>query len=516
MGKDKLVRNSLAVSGASGAAAIVAVGSTLLIVLTYGLKADADAYYVAILLPRLLTIIFHGSVVAVLLPAISRAVVGDDEARRERLVNNLLNHALLIGIMAYVLLLIVARGVTKVIAPGFDAETLRTCTALFRFAGVGIALAFPCEVLIAYLNSRGVFARPGAAEAIRTGCVAGSILLLSQSWGIRAAIWGFCVGYILQFVFLRAVAYSKGLRFDPILDRRDPEFRRVLSEMRYPLAGTAVNFAPMALQRSLASAVPGAVSAFSVAQQIIGMLFNVTLRSVNVASHPVVSRHAARQETEGVVDTLRRSVKLCALIGSAIFVFTVALNRDAVAIIAGLKSFSQANADLLCGLLTVLASILPVNGLVAILRSPHYAFGKPKIPAMHMIAMGALHVCFQLVLFRPFGVAGIAAAQVAWVWISVITIFMILPKDCKGVFTYAAGSLIKTVALAVCVGLGLYYARSHITVEILDASRALLVARLSLFACATTALLLVLFRTVLFAEYREFSRNPEVTERGEV
>jgi peptidoglycan biosynthesis protein MviN/MurJ (putative lipid II flippase) len=286
--------------------------------------------------------------------------------------------------------------------------------------------------------------------------------------------------------------------------------------MRYPLAGASVNFTPMVLQRSLASTVPGAVSAFSVAQQIIGMLFTVTLRSVNVASHPVVSRHAARQETEGVVATLRRSVKLCALIGSAIFVFTVALNREAVAVIANLKSFSQANADLLCGLLTVLALVLPVNGLVAILRSPHYAFGKPKIPAMHMIAMGAVHICLQLALFRPFGVKGIAAAQVAWVWISVVTIFMVLPNDCKGVFTYAAGSLAKTVALAVCVGLGLYYARSHIAVEILDASRASLLARLFLFVCATAALLLVLFRTVLFGEYREFSRNTEVTERGEV
>jgi len=512
----KLVRNSLAVSGASGVAAVVAVVSTAVIVVTYGLKADADAYYAAILLPRLLTIIFHGSVVAVLIPAISRAALGDDETRRERLVNNLLNHSFLIGFIGYGLLLMVAGGVAKVIAPGFDAETWRTCTALFRFAGVGIALTFPCEVLIAYLNSRGAFARPAAAEAIRTGCVAAFILLLSESWGIRAAIWGFSLGYVLQLVFLRAVAYSKGLRFDPILDRRGPEFRRVLSEMRYPLMGTTANFAPMVLQRSLASTVPGAVSAFSVAQQIIGMLFNVTLRSVNVASHPVVSRHAARQETEGVIVTLSRSVKLCALIGSAIFVFTVALNRDAVAIIADLKSFSQANADLLCGLLAILALVLPVNGLIAILRSPHYAFGNPRIPAMHMIAMGAVHVCFQLALFRPFGVKGVAVAQVVWVWISVATIFMILPKDCRGVFTNAAVTLTKTVALAVCVGLGLYYARSHITVEILDVSRLSLLARLFLFACATAALLLVLFRAILFAEYREFYRNPKVTERGKV
>lgn len=509
MATDSLVRNSLAVSIASGLSAVVGVVATALIVVTYGFSSDADAYYVAILIPRLLVIVFHGSVPAVFIPALSRTSSSSDgDSCQERLVNNLLNHALLLGVVAYAVLYLLAPWATKAMGTGFDDDTWQVCTRLFRFAAVSIALGFPVEVLAAYLNRRGVFARPSGAEALRTGSIITAIFVLPRRLGIDAAIMGFAFGSVLQFLFLYAVSCSKGLRFEPVLDHRDRALRRVVSELLFPAAGVSIHLTPMLVQRSLASLLfEGAVSAFSVAQQIINVLFTVTLRSVNVASHPLISKSAANRDTAQLNATLARSLKLCALVGGLVFVYTVSLSRDGVAIIAGLNSFTPENAALLCVLLVTLALVLPVNGMIAVLRSPHYAFGKAWIPGLHMALMGLVHICFQIVLFPLLGLMGLALAQVAWTYAAFTTILALLPKDCRPVLRKIRIPVVKLVVIAVVTGLVLYFARGAVSIAWAESTRALRILWLGVGSCALAVLLAAEFMVLLARDYREVFSN---------
>lgn len=503
MSKESLIRNSLAASAGFGLGAVFATLSTLIILVLFGLSGSADAYFVAILLPRMVATIVI-PVPQVLIPVICGAQTPEEERLRRRLINNILNHSLALGALVYAALLVAAPWLSRLMAPGFDEATSRLCATLIRYSCVGVPLSFLCEVLGAYLNTRGVFALPPSAEAVRSGSMIVGILALPRSWGIEAAMAGFFVGHILQLVLLWVAAYRKGLGWEPVLDRKDPAFRRVLSELKYPMVGaTAINL-PSIVQRMLASFLAqGAVAAFSIALQVMGVLFTITLRSVNVATHPIVSRHAAANDTDAMNSAITKGIKLSVLVGAVIFLFTTVLNRDGVAIIAGIKSFRPEDADLLSLVLTTMALALPVQGAIQVLWSPHYALGRARIPSLHMVVMGVAHIGLQLLLFRPFGVLGIALAYVGWLWLAMATGFMILPRQCRPVLQHSLKPMVKTVIPTVFLGVGFYLARAAVTAEFLNHSRILRLAWLGVLACACLIVSNTLFNLFLRNEFRD-------------
>lgn len=502
--RKSLLSTSAVVSAAFLFGVIVALATTLLIALLFGLNRDADAYFVAILLPRFVMTIFNGTLPQVLIPAVSGTRTGESDARHRALINNLLSLGTLVGLPIYLLLLVFSRRIVTLMAPGFDDQTLDLCSDLFRYASIGVPLSFHTEALGAFLNSRGVYARPSGAEAVRSALVVAALLLFHKQWGIRAAAYGFFAGYLLQLLFLAVVAHRAGHRFRFHVHLRDEDFRRVVRSLALPAIGAGTNFLPGMVQRFLASFLPvGAVSAFAMAQQAVGVLFTLTLRSVNVAAHPMVSKHAADGDTVAMNATLVQSLKLSVLAGSALYFFVASLSRDGLNIVAGVGSFTNEDAVLLTSILATLGLVLPLSGTVQVLRSPHFALGNSRLPAIHMVATGLVHIALQFALFKPLGVIGIALAQVLWVLVSIVTIFPLLPAPCKPVGPRSLGVILKTSIIAVTLGLVAFSVRAWLVPPapaMPYGLRVVFAAGLGVASCAT---LWFLYRAAFVTDYAD-------------
>ncbi|GJM27349.1 MAG: putative lipid II flippase MurJ [Phycisphaerae bacterium] len=499
-----IIRNSLAVSFGSIFSVFTALGATVLIAGTYGLSAEADAYFVAIILSNLANMILQSSVSPVLVPAISQANFKGAHIAGDRLMQTLLSLGLAVGLVLFTILSLGAAPIIELLAPGFDEETSQIATQLFRYACVGIALAFPSEVLRSYLNTKGAFGWPAAAEALRTGSIIVSIVVLSAGWGIRAAIIGFALGHILQFAVLLVLAIAMGLKPKVAFDIRDPHLRSFLHQLRYPIMGVSFITAPFLLQRFLLSMLePGTLAMFSLAQQIMFMLLALTLKGVSTATHPVVSRHAAENDADSMNDTLVRGLKLSALLGCTAFAFAAILNWDAFALIGGFRSFTNEDAVAISFIFLVLSSALPVNGLAQILRLPLYAQNNARVPAWHMVVMGIIHVLAQLALFRFYGVFGIAVAQAGSVWSIVITCFFLLPAGSKSVVPRSAPTLVKIVLACLIFGFLAYRIQPALSPLSHDSGILVRLVWMSALTGATTVIALIVFRLCIMADYED-------------
>ncbi len=226
--------------------------------------------------------------------------------------------------------------------------------------------------------------------------------------------------------------------------------RAFLRDLAIPVSGATLNFAPTAMQRAFASLLaPGVVTAFALAQQIIGTLFSVGLRTVNVAGHPQIARYAVKGEFGAMNGLLDRSIALATATGVVMAVYTTVLVPDAVgmAVVAG--ALEPERAEFLVRILLILVCTLPLNGCVRVLRSPHYALSQPRVPGLQMAIMGVLHMALLYGLFRVLEAEGIALAQVLWVVGAVALGFVWKPPHCDGIFRRNAP------AVAIMLGVGI-------------------------------------------------------------
>ena len=455
-----LFGKSISVSAASLLAALASVAATFAIAAAFDLSGLTDAYLTAILLPRIFNEVFRTSVAEVLIPAISRmrtSNTGDADHGKDRelvFVNNLFAASVLFGAALYAIVLLIAPFMVKIMAPRFDVETARLASDLLRLCWMGSAVAFPTMVISSFLNTRDILAAPVAAEAVRGVLVVFAVAAFGKTWGIHAAGIAFCAGSALQLLYLYIRTYPYGLRLTLRPRFSDPELRRLLRDLMYPVGGKGIRYSSRIVENALASLLPrGVLSAFRVAQQIVGLVQGVTLRGVSIATHPIVSMHAAEQAVDKLNDAVLKGLKLTAVLGGSLFAFIVAMNWDGIAILSLSGAFSSANATLVSQLLTLMVFVLPVSGLVPVLISLHFALGDPKTPSFYRVGLFCLHLVLQFALFKPFGVTGIALAQVFTTVISVTGLFIIMPKPSKPVWRAIRSSFFRILLVSVGTGL---------------------------------------------------------------
>lgn len=422
-----------------------------LVLYRFGAGEATDAYFLAIALPRFFQVVAHGTVPQVLIPAMAQL---DSERTRsiDELLSVMLHHSLLAGLLVYGAAYLGAGGVMGLVAWGLTGDALAQCSTVFRMTALGIALVAPSEILMSHLNSRGVFGRTAGAEALRNGVIAAVVLAASARFGILAAGIGFASGCVVQFFYLLALSLRTGFRWRFRMRFSGPEYRQALLQGAGPTFASAVNFAPQVLQRAFASGVaPGAVTIFSAAQQVVSVLFVVTLRSVGVANHPRLSRLFAVGDSEGANATMRQAMRYCVILGSVSYLCVAFGANDLAGVLTSLRVLGPDQTQSFGMVLFLLSLALPVNGIVTVLRSPHYALNRAQSAAAQMAALGILHVAYMWLLISSTGLVGIAWAQVAWVLTSAIVGYRFLPAACRGLFR----ATFPFVALAAGSGLGI-------------------------------------------------------------
>jgi len=331
----------------------------------FGVGLQANAYYAAFRLPdTLFSLIAGGALSSAMIPVLLNAKQKDGEAAGWRLISIVLTSLLSVFALIIIAVAIFTPAlVTRVLAPGFDAETAELTVQLTRIMLIQPVILLLGSVATAVLNSRNQFLLTGLSIVSHNVCLIASILSLKlfPNIGIFGPTAGVIGGAILQTLILspglRGEGYSVGILFD-LANQRLREVVRLLIPNGLSVG---VNYAGFIVDTSYATRAvdPAGLAAIYNAFLLVGLPIALLGQAVGQATFPRLAAQAEAGHWSEMRRILFRS--LGAAIGLALPAVgaLLLLGRPTIRILFERGEFSSAAGDLTFSVLVAYAIALP-------------------------------------------------------------------------------------------------------------------------------------------------------------
>ena len=438
----RLARSAGVVGAATLTSRLLGLVRDQVLAAMFGAGNAMDAFNVATRIPNLLRDLFaEGAMSAAFVPAFMRRLTHDGRLEAWRLGNQLLN-ALVVVTGALVLAGIVfAEPLVRLLAGSYATTPgkLELTVLLTRILLPFLSLVAVAAALMGMLNSLNRFFTPALSPAMyNVGIIMSGALLVPLMPGlgldrIVAIAIGALLGGIGQVAFQAPALYREGFRYRATLDPSDPGLRHILRLMGPgTLAGAAVQINLLVNMVLATGQGTGAVSwlgyAFRVMYLPIG-LFGVSIAS---ATLPVVSRHAAREDLDGIRDAVSRALRLMLVVNVPATVGLIALGAPIVELIFERGSFTPEDTAATAAALLFYAPGLAGYSAVRIAVPCFYALGSSITPTTISMAAVTLNVALNLLLVEFMGYRGLALGASIAALANAVTLLAVLRRRLHG------------------------------------------------------------------------------------
>ena len=438
----RLARSAGVVGAATLTSRLLGLVRDQVLAYLFGAGNAMDAFNVATRIPNLLRDLFaEGAMSAAFVPTFMRRLANAGRAEAWRLGNQLLN-ALVTVTGALVLTgMLFAEPLVKLLAGSYVEVPgkLELTVLLTRILLPFLTLVAVAAALMGMLNSLNRFFVPALSPAMyNVGIILSGALLapLMPGFGldpIVAIAVGALLGGLGQVAVQAPALQREGFRYRPILDPFDPGLRHILRLMGPgTLAGAAVQINLLVNMVLATGQGTGAVSWLGYAFRVMYLPIGLFGVSVAAATLPIVSRHAAREELDGMRDAVSRALRLMLVVNVPATVGLIALGAPIVELIFERGSFTAADTAATAGALLFYAPGLAGYSAVRIAVPCFYALGSSVTPTGISMAAVALNIALNLVLVELMGYRGLALGTSIAALANAVALLAVLRRRLQG------------------------------------------------------------------------------------
>ena len=406
----------------------------------------------------LFDLVISGMMQAALIPVLSE-YAGDEQREELRTITGTLLTLSVVGVGAVVLLV-------EIFAPSAvfvmtrlggseqvrDQATVDLTVQMVRLIMPAVLLLSISTVLMATLYSLQRFTRPALSLSVRNAAIVFAALTLGRSaLGVRALV----VGIVLGALLLVAIQLP-GLRDampKPNFNVRHPAIRRIYLLYLPIFAGLFANTFALIVDRNLAWRVgEDALGAMRFATTLNQMILGLVAAAISLAALPALSRHFSARNEDAYRATLARGLRMVTVLVIPAALGMAVLSWPIVRLIFFHGATDRDGAELIW-----LALILYLPGTLfaafdQVLIFAFYARQNTKLPQLVGVLAVGVYFGFALLLYQPFGMAGLVLANSAQFTFHGVIMIWLLRRLLAG--QPLDDGLFKRT-LAVCVGVGL-------------------------------------------------------------
>jgi putative peptidoglycan lipid II flippase len=367
----------------------------------FGASREFDAFVTAFRIPNLLRDLFaEGALSAAFVTTFSQKLTTGGDKSAWRLANLVLNALLIVLSVITLLGILFAPALVSIIAPGFAKieGKMELTVQLTRIMFPFLMLVAIAALAMGMLNAKHRFGVPASASMLfNIGSIVGGLAFaywLDPSFGPKAMV-GMSIGtliggasqLLIQVPSLRAVGY----RYEPILDWRDPDFRRVVSLVAPSVLGVAAVQINVFVDNWFASFFGnGAVTWLNCAFRLMQFPIGVFGVAIGVATLPTVSAHIARGDMIEFRKTLARSIRLAFFLCVPAACGLAVLATPIIAAIYQHGKFDAASTVQTAWCLRAFAVGLAGYAAIKVIAPTFYALGDSRTPMY--VALGSIVV----------------------------------------------------------------------------------------------------------------------------
>jgi putative peptidoglycan lipid II flippase len=409
----------------------------------FGAGDQMDAYNIAFRIPNLVRDLFaEGAMSAAFVPTFTRTLANEGRERAWRLGSLVVNALLLATGIIVVLGMVFAGPITTAFASAYGEVPgkLELTTSLTRIMFPFLALVAVATALMGMLNSLHRFFIPAVSPAMfNVGsiiCTVGlaPVMPLFGLPVIVAPAIGVLVGGFLQMAVQWPSLRREGYHYRPVLDFRDEGLRRVLVLMGPGVVGLAAVQINLFVNSILATAEgTSAVSALSYAFRLMYMPIGIFGVSIATAVVPTLSRHAARNDTAGMRDTVSSGLRMMLMLNVPATVGLIVLATPIVALIFEHGAFTPAHTAATAAALAFYAPGLVGYSAVKIAVPSFYSLRDSRTPVLVSAATVLLNVLLNLTLVHVMGFTGLALGTASSAIFNAATLLWLLRSRLGGI-----------------------------------------------------------------------------------
>jgi len=384
----------------------------------FGAGDQMDAYNIAFRIPNLVRDLFaEGAMSAAFVPTFTRTLAAEGRDRAWRLGNLVVNALLLATGVIVVAGMVFAWPITTAFASAYSEVPgkLELTVSLTRIMFPFLVLVAVATALMGMLNSLHRFFIPAVSPAMfNVGSIACTLGLVPvmPALGlplIVAPAIGVLVGGLLQMAVQWPALRREGYRYEPVLDVRDEGLRRVLLLMGPGVVGLAAVQINLLVNSILATGEgTSAVSALNYAFRLMYMPIGIFGVSIATAVVPTLSRHAARNDSAGMRDTVSSGLRMMLMLNAPATVGLVVLATPIVALIFEHGAFTPAHTAATAAALAFYAPGLVGYSTVKIAVPSFYSLRDSRTPVIVSGVTVLLNVVLNVTLVRVIGFTGLA------------------------------------------------------------------------------------------------------------
>ena len=415
----------------------------------FGAGNAVDAYNVAFRIPNLVRDLFaEGAMSAAFVPTFTRTLTRDGREEAWRLGNNVVTTLLVATGLLTVVALLLSRPLVTAFAgdfasvPGKLELTIQMTRELLPFL-VFVAIA---AAMMGMLNSLDQFFVPALSPAMfNVASIACALFLvpLMAPIGqppITAMVIGALVGGIGQVAIQWWALRKLGYRYRVRLDVSDPGLRRVLVLMGPGTIGLAATQVNIFVNTILATSEgTGAVSWLNYAFRLMYLPLGIFGVSLATAAVPAISRHAARNDGDGVRHEVANSLAMMLLLNVPATFGLLVLARPIVSMLFERGAFTSHDTDATAAALVCYALGLVGYSAVKLAAPTFYALHDGRTPVVVSVASVVFNTSINLLLVRRFGYLGLAVGTSVTSVLHAGVLLELLRRRLQGIESCAAG-----------------------------------------------------------------------------
>lgn len=377
----------------------------------YGASAVTDVYVIATTLTGIVFSFVSAAIATSFIPMYSNISKKNGDEEANRFTSNLMNSVFILTSVIIVLSLIFTEPLVRLLASGFEGETLSIAINFVRISIFVILFMAANSFFAPYLQLKGNFIIPASMGFISNFVVIASFVLSSLYSNEYILAYGIVCGGLAQVLFMYPWVRKNNFIFSFKLDFKDKNIQKFILLTVPVILGIAVNQINLIVDRTIASGLyEGAISELNYASRLNGFVNGLIISSITVVIYPMISKFVSENDQNELKKSVKEAIGMISLIVIPATVGFMVFSKEIVNMLFGRGAFDE-----LAVTGTAYALFFYSIGMIGlnfreILSRIFYAYQDTRTPMVNASIGLVLNIILNLILSKYMGIGGLALA----------------------------------------------------------------------------------------------------------
>lgn len=408
-----LIRSSLAVSIAMLLAKIFSFIRDMLLARYLGATAISDAFLLSTSLVLTLSVFIRAPFAASYLPIATDVYLLRDDKEKRKFFGSVYGLAILVGVVIALVEALFLKPLLSIMVPGFSDESMKLLYQMMLLQLPIIPLSMLDAVSDGNLKLLNKFGISEISNAIIALFYIVYFLIFRSD--VSALSISLCVigAYVFSFSIRYLVVKSGGIigRWR-IPERRNQDIRNISIAMLPFMMSASAKEMNSIIDKAVASMLDaGSITIQTYASKLTVTEVGLIATAISTVIYSQVAKHSTLEDKDGLKKTVISGLRFVNTFMFPCCIFTIVFSKELISILFGHGSFSKSAVILTANTMIIYALGMIGSGIEEVLTRTMHATKHRKYPATVSVITVFLNTILNLILYRKFGVYGLAAAS---------------------------------------------------------------------------------------------------------